>query len=57
METRYFHTPESIRKHLEKANFAIKETQEYQEQLYKDFMRKELAPIVDHVIEVQAVKV
>jgi ubiquinone/menaquinone biosynthesis C-methylase UbiE len=57
METRYFHTPESIRKHLEKANFAIKETQEYQEQLYKDFMRKEIAPIVDHVIEVQAVKV
>ena len=54
IESRYFHTPESICWHLEKAGFSIEDVEEYQEQLYKDFMRKELAPNLDHVIEVQA---
>lgn len=56
LETRYFHTPDSIRQHLEQASFDIKHIEEYQEQLYKDFMRKELSPNFDHVIEVQAAK-
>lgn len=56
LETRYFHTPESIRQHLENAGFGVKQIDEYQEQLYKDFMRKELSPNFNHVIEVRAVK-
>jgi len=56
METRYFHTSQTIRQHLEKANLNVDEIQEYQEQLYKDFMRKEISPNVDHVIEVHASK-
>lgn len=55
-ETRYFHTPESIRQHLEQAGFDVVGTQEYQEQLYKDFMRKEISPNFDHIIEVIASK-
>jgi SAM-dependent methyltransferase len=54
--TRYFHTPESITKHLTTAGFAINTTEEYQERLYKDFMRKEISPVEDHVIEVVASK-
>lgn len=56
LETRYFHTPDSIRQHLEQASFDIKHIEEYREQLYKDFMRKEFSPNFDHVIEVQAAK-
>lgn len=56
METRYFHTPETIQQHLERAGFDVGEIQEYQEQLYKDFMRKEISPNVDYVIEVIASK-
>ena len=56
LETRYFHTPESIFQHLTQAGFAIKQIEEYQEQLYKDFMRKELALQFDHLIEVQAAR-
>lgn len=33
------------------------EVQEYQEQLYKDFMSEEISSNVDHVIEVLASKV
>lgn len=56
METRYFHTPVSIRQHLEQAGFQISQIEEYQEQLYRDFMRQEISPNVDHVIEVLAIK-
>lgn len=52
LETRYFHTPESIAEHLGNAGLNIRQIAEYREQLYKDFMRKELSPIFDHVIEV-----
>lgn len=49
---RYFHTPESISEHLKLAGFSIVELKEYQERLYKDFMRKEISPVEDFVIEV-----
>lgn len=52
--TRYFHTPESITTHLSAAGFVINNTEEYQERLHKDFMRKEISPVDDHVIEVVA---
>lgn len=54
--TRYFHTPESIAEHFEKAGLVVEHTMEYQEQLFKDFMRKEVAPKLDHVIEVMVTK-
>lgn len=56
LEIRYFHTPKSIFVHLTRAGFSIKHIEEYQEQLYKDFMRKELAPKFDHLLEVLATK-
>jgi len=52
---RYFHTPESITNHLIEAGFEIVSLDEYQEQLYVDFMRTKVAPVKDHVIEVLAV--
>ncbi|MBI2414605.1 class I SAM-dependent methyltransferase [candidate division WWE3 bacterium] len=51
---RYFHTPETIKEHLEKAGFKIDYIKEFEEQLYKDFMRTKIAPRLDHVIEVHA---
>jgi len=51
---RYFHSPETIREHLERAGFEIDYIKECQEQLYKDFMRTKIAPRLDHVIEVHA---
>lgn len=57
LEVRYFHSPETIREHLEKAGFTIVSIEEYQEHLYKDFQRSELSDRVDHVIEVQATKI
>lgn len=56
LETRYFHSPESICEHLTKAGFEVEDVEEYQEQLYKDFARKEIAPVLDHVIEIRATK-
>lgn len=53
---RYFHTPESICGHLQKAGFSIDVLSEYQERLYKDFMRQEISPKEDFVIEVVAKK-
>ncbi len=53
---RYFHSPESISEHLESAGFHIVAIEEYQERLYKDFMRKEISPNIDHLIEVVATK-
>ncbi len=49
---RYFHTPQTISDHLKVAGFTVIELQEYQERLYKDFMRKEISPVEDFVIEV-----
>lgn len=49
---RYFHTPETISEHVIKAGLSIDGLEEYQEQLYKDFMRREISPRKDHVIEV-----
>ncbi len=51
---RYFHTPETIREHLERVGFEIDYIKEYEEQLYKDFMRTKIAPKLDHVIEIHA---
>ena len=53
---RYFHTPESIKTHLETAGLNVGDIQEYQEQLYRDFMRKDMSPHTDHVIELVATK-
>ncbi len=54
--SRYFHTPFTIREHLKKAGLKVDEITEYQERLYKDFMRREISPREDHVIEVVANK-
>jgi len=54
--SRYFHTPETISKHLNTAGLRVDQLTEYQERLYKDFMRREVSPREDHVIEVIASK-
>ena len=54
--TRYFHTPETITAHMETAGLKVSGLQEYEEQLYKDFMRREISPTKDHVIELVASK-
>lgn len=51
---RYFHTPESIIKHIERAGFEVVGVGEYEEQLYRDFMRREKASKVDYLVEVTA---
>lgn len=51
---RYFHTPETIAAHLNEAGFEVVHLKEYEEQLYKDFMRTQLATKKDQVIEVLA---
>lgn len=56
MSIRYFHTPESMTEHMKKSGFRISNLQEYEEQLYKDFMRREISPNKDHVIEIVASK-
>lgn len=48
---RYFHTAESITSHLEDCGFIVEEIKEYQERLYKDFMRMEISPVEDYIIE------
>ncbi|GIK83799.1 MAG: hypothetical protein BroJett025_04210 [Patescibacteria group bacterium] len=55
-EKRYFHTVQSITDHLKQAGFRINHREAYKEQLYSDFMRAQISDIVDHVIEVHAVK-
>jgi predicted SAM-dependent methyltransferase len=56
-EIRYFHTPESIAQHLQRAGFSIEEISEYEEKLYLDFERKvESSYITDHLIEIRAFK-
>lgn len=53
---RYFHTLETISDHFKKAGLEIECSIGYKEQLYKDFMRKEVAQKMDHVIETTAIK-
>lgn len=49
--TRYFHTPETITGHLNKAGFVVNEIKEYKERLSKDFMRNKLSDNENHLIE------
>jgi ubiquinone/menaquinone biosynthesis C-methylase UbiE len=54
--SRYFHTEESISKYVVEAGFEVKYTKAYDEHLFVDFMRTELSPTTDNVIELLAVK-
>lgn len=54
--SRYFHTEESISKYVADAGFAVSYVKSYDEQLYIDFMRTELSPKTDNVIELLAQK-
>lgn len=54
--SRYFHTEQSISEYVTKAGFAVSYTKAYDEHLYVDFMRTELSPKTDNVIELLAVK-
>ena len=54
MGPRYLHTPESIINHLGQAGFEIDYLNEFQEQLYFDFMRTQPDPVKHHVIELLA---
>lgn len=54
--SRYFHTEESISQYVAEAGFDIAYTKAYDEHLYVDFMRTELKPKTDNVIELLAVK-
>jgi SAM-dependent methyltransferase len=54
--SRYFHTPESITTAITQAGFSVLTTKKHDEQLFKDFMRKQVAPHSDNVIEVVAQK-
>lgn len=53
---RYFHTQATITEHIEKAGFEVVSVIQYDEQLYKDFMRQEIADTTDNVIEIRATK-
>jgi len=54
--SRYFHTEESISKYVSDAGFDVTYIKTYDERLYIDFMRTELSPKTDNVIELLAVK-
>lgn len=54
--SRYFHTEESIGTYVAEAGFDVAYTKAYDEHLYVDFMRTELSPQTDNVIELLAVK-
>lgn len=54
--SRYFHTEESISKYVIDAGFNVAYTRAYDEHLYIDFMRTELSPKTDNVIELLATK-
>lgn len=53
---RYFHSIESLSQHVKKAGFKIAHAITYDEQLFKDFMRKEQADHTDNVVELLAIK-
>lgn len=54
--SRYFHTQESIGGYVKDAGFAVDYIKQYDEQLYMDFMRTQISPEADNVIELLAVK-
>lgn len=54
--SRYFHTEESISKYVSDAGFDVAYTKAYDEHLYVDFMRTQLSPKTDNVIELLATK-
>lgn len=54
--SRFFHSVESISQYVTEAGFGIEYTKAYDEQLYIDFMRTELSPLADNVIELLAAK-
>jgi len=54
--SRFFHTEESISKYVAEAGFTVAYTKAYDEHLYVDFMRTELSPLTDNVIELLANK-
>lgn len=54
--SRYFHSRESITKHLSLARFTIRHVAAYQEQLCVDFQRTKPSGQIDHLIEVIAEK-
>ena len=53
--SRYFHTEQSISEHVARAGFDVLYTKAFDERLYVDFMRTELSPKTDNVIELLAV--
>lgn len=54
--TRYFHSVDSITKHLKKAGFNVTSIKQYNEQLYQDYMRTKPVAKKAKVIEVIAEK-
>jgi len=54
--SRYFHTEASIREYVSEAGFSVSYTKAYNEHLFIDFMRTEIAPEADNVIELLALK-
>ncbi len=54
--SRYFHTEDSISKYVAGAGFNVAYTKAYDEHLYVDFMRTELSPKTDNIIELLATK-
>jgi ubiquinone/menaquinone biosynthesis C-methylase UbiE len=54
--SRYFHTQESIRRHVEAAGYTVAYIKQYDERLFIDFMRQKRAPHNDNVIELLAAK-
>lgn len=54
--SRYFHTEQSIGEYVAQAGFDVSYVKAYDEHLYMDFMRTELSPHTDNVIELLATK-
>lgn len=54
--SRYFHTKDSISKHLKAAGFNIEYIREHKEQLFRDYMRTAPAPQMSSIIELLAKK-
>ncbi|HSX27935.1 MAG TPA: hypothetical protein VLF60_00615 [Candidatus Saccharimonadales bacterium] len=54
--SRFFHTEESISQYVTQAGFEVQYTKAYDEHLFVDFMRTELSPKTDNVIELLATK-
>ncbi len=56
-EKRYFHTPETMSSHLEKAGFVVQEVEEYDEKLLFGFGGEGgQTYLIDHLVEVVATK-